>query len=79
MKKNKMDHRGEIGSLDRASGYAMNARPNPSQRQRKKEHQWLPGGLQKCILIVPTLCVCLTFLHHFSNWHFVNVRHVTQD
>lgn len=33
MKKNKMDHRGEMGSLDRASGYAMNARPNPAQRQ----------------------------------------------
>lgn len=29
IKKNKMDHRGEMGSLERASGYAMNAKPNP--------------------------------------------------
>lgn len=36
MKKNKMDHKGEIGSLERASGYAMNANPNPAQKQRKK-------------------------------------------
>ena len=36
MKKNRMDHRGEMGSLERASGYAMNARPNPAQRQKNK-------------------------------------------
>lgn len=33
IKKNKMDQRGEMGSLERASGYAMNAKPNPAKQQ----------------------------------------------
>lgn len=36
IRKNKMDHRGEMGSLERASGYAMNAKPNPANTRGKK-------------------------------------------
>lgn len=37
IKKNKMDHRGEMGSLERASGYAMNAKPNPANTDTRTE------------------------------------------
>lgn len=37
------------------------------------------GGVPHFYLLVPTWCVCLTFLHHFSNRHFVDVSHVTQN
>lgn len=30
IKKKRTDQSGEMGSLDRASGYAMNAKPNPA-------------------------------------------------
>lgn len=35
MKKNKMDHSGDTGSLERASGYAMKAKPNPANTRGK--------------------------------------------
>lgn len=36
IKKNRIDHRGEMGSLAKAAGYAMNARPKPAQRRKNK-------------------------------------------
>ena len=34
IKKNRIDQRVETGSLDKASGYAMNARPNPAKMDK---------------------------------------------
>lgn len=39
IKKKRMDQREEMGSLVKASGYAMNAKPNPVQRVDKKNKQ----------------------------------------
>lgn len=62
IKKKRIDQREEMGSLVKASGYAMNAKPNPVQRvDKKKTHTkkvWMAiflfffGGL-KC----HSLCV----------------------
>lgn len=81
MKKNKVDHRGEIGSLERASGYAMNAKPNPARNPAHRHPTTSDAPhLRGCIIISRSMwCFCLTFLHHLSNRHFVQLRHVTQD
>lgn len=59
IKKKRMDQREEMGSLVKASGYAMNAKPNPVQRvdkkkQNKKTHKGLYGNfLGGMILKIP--------------------------
>lgn len=82
IKKNKMDHRGETGSLERASGYAMNAKPNPANTRGKKTMVLdnLAHRLFDCYLYDKELIymVCLTFLHHLSHRHSIDIGHVTQ-
>lgn len=79
MKKNKTDHRGEMGSLDRASGYAMNARPNPAQRQHDVRGLKTTSRILSFYSSLQIRCLCLTFFHHLSNRHLVEVSHVAQD
>lgn len=77
IKKNRTDHRGEMGSLERASGYAMNAKPNPANTHTrgKKPALFRPIDLyDKKIMYMSHL----TFLHHLSHRNLVDIGHVAQ-
>lgn len=41
MKKKRTDQRLEMGSWVKASGYAMNARPNPEKRSGENINRWV--------------------------------------